>query len=465
MNLPIDPIAINRLRAGKQSDRLQRYALMNGSVFDSRSGEMLPKRAVLVEGEKIKAICQAEELGDEVARIDFDGKCVLPGLIDVHVHSEDWQAPLYLAKGITAVRDVGCALEAVLRRRERWNASAVAPRLVCTGPVLDNPGNTWPALTQVVHDPEDARKWVDILVERGVDQIKAYAFLELACFQAIVDQAHKHGKRVVAHLGKHVNARQAIEAGLDELEHLSGVAEALSAERNQEGTSWDFFKLWAAINLGEANRLIDLIEERGTMIAVTRLVWLRLASTWDSRYQFHPQMEYTPRPLREYWETFSPKHPHVQRAPKGMAMPSRLDRAQQIAGMAIFTAELFRRDLKILIGTDAPFPNLLPGFSYHDEIHALLECGLSEKRALQAATLAGAQALEIDDLVGAVEAGKQADLIVVNGNPLEDMQVLERIEAVIHNGGWLIPQELLQQAAEYAQQAEPPVERRFDNHY
>jgi len=464
MSLSIDPATVEQLRAGNNTNRLERYALVNTSVFDSRSGEMLPKRAVFVEGEQIKAVCQAEDLGEAVARIDLGGKCALPGLIDVHVHSEDWQAPLYLAKGITTVRDVGCALDAVMRRRERWNASAVAPRLVCTGPVLDNPGNTWPALTQVVLDAEDARKWVDILVERGVDQIKAYAFLELVCFQAIVDQAHKHGKRVVAHLGKHVDARQAIQSGLDELEHLSGVAEALSAERNRAGVSWEFFKLWASVDLGEANRLIDLIEERGTWIAVTRLVWLRLASTWDSHNQFHPQMKYTPRPLREYWETFSPKN-QEKRAPKGMILPSRMDRAQQIAGMAIFTAELFRRDTKILIGTDAPFPNLLPGFSYHDEIQALLECGLSEVRALQAATLAGAQALEIDHLVGTVEPGKQADLVIVDGNPLEDMQALEYIEAVIHNGGWLIPQELLQQAAEYAQHAEPPVERRFDNHY
>jgi hypothetical protein len=412
-------------------------------VFDARSGELLPERVVLIEEEHIQAVCQSGELEDEVIRIDLEGKCVLPGLIDVHVHSEAWHAPLYLAKGITAVRDVGCALEAVLDRRERWNASQEAPRLVCTGPVLDNPGNTWPALTQAVLDPEDARHWVDALVERGVDQIKAYAFLDLPCFQAIVDQAHKHGKRGVAHLGKHVDARQAIQAGLDELEHLSGVAEALSAERNQAGTSWEFFKLGASVDLAQANRLIDLIQERGTWIAVTRLVWLRLASTWDSRLQSHPQMEYTPKPLREYWETFSPKN-QIKRAPKGMAMPSRMDRAQQIAGLAIFTAELFRREAKILIGTDAPFPNLQPGFSYHEEIQALLECGLSEVRALQAATLASAQALEIDHLVGSVEPGKLADLVVVDGNPLEDMQALERIDAVIHKGGWLFPQELLQ---------------------
>jgi hypothetical protein len=456
----MDSLSIEQIQNG-----LVNYALVDGTVFDARNGTLLPNSAVIIEGSRIQAVCPPNELGEDILKVDISGKTVLPGLIDVHVHSEDWHAPLYLAKGVTAVRDTACELEAVLRRRERWNASYDAPRLVCTGPLLDNPGNTWPAISQTVQSPQEARTWVDYLVERGVDQIKTYAFLDLPCFQAILDQAHRHGKFVLAHLGKHVNARQAIEAGLDELEHLSGVAEALGWERNQNTASWDFFKLWASIDLERANRLIDLIQEKGTWIAITRLVWLRLATTWDSRYRSHPQMKYTPRPLQEYWETFSPRNQQVQRSPKDMSIPTRMDRCQQIAGMAIFTAELFRRDTKILIGTDSPFPNLLPGFSYHDEIQALLECGLSEKAALQAATIAGAQAIQMDHLVGTVEAGKMADLIIVDGNPLDDISALESIDVVTRNGRWLFPQELLKQAAEYAHIAEPTIEKRFDDHY
>ena len=446
-------------------DGLKPYALIDGSVFDARTGEIVQNRAVIIADSRIQAVCAPGDLDHEIIKIKIPGKIVFPGLIDVHVHSEDWHAPLYLAKGITAVRDTACELEAVLRRRDKWNMSDLAPRLVCTGPLLDNPGNTWPAITQTVQTPQEGRVWVDYLVERGVDQIKTYAFLDWPCFQAVLDQAHRHGKFVLAHLGKPVNARQAIEAGLDELEHLSGVAEALWWERNQDAASWEFFKLWASIDLERANQLIDLIQEKGTWIAVTRLVWLRLATAWDSRYLSHPQMKYTPRPLREYWETFSPKNQQVQRSPKDMSIPTRMDRCQQIAGMAIFTAELFRRDAKILIGTDAPFPNLLPGFSYHDEIQTLLECGLSEKAALQAATIAGAQALQIDHLVGTVETGKQADLIIVDGNPLEDMQALQSIDVVIRNGRWLFPSELLERAEEYARLAEPAAEKRFDDHY
>lgn len=460
MTLNIDSQTLHHLQAG-----LERYALVNGGVFDALRGVLLQDRAMIIEGSRIQAVCPPADLGGDIPKVDLNGRNVLPGLVDVHVHSEDWHAPLYLAKGITAVRDTACELEAVLRRREKWNASHDAPRLVCTGPALDSPGNTWPALTQTVHTPEEGRAWLDTLVERGVDQIKIYAFLDWPCFQAILDQAHKRGKYVLAHLGKPVNARQAIEVGLNEIEHLSGVAEALYWERNQDSADWEFFKLWASIDLERANRLIDLIQEKGTWMAITRLVWLRLATTWDSRYQSHPQMEFTPAPLRDYWETFSPRSQKVQRSPKDLPKPSRMDRAQQIAGMAIFTAQLFRREAKILIGTDSPFPNLLPGFSYHDEIQALLECGLSEKAALQAATIAGAQALQIDHLVGTVGAGKQADLIIIDGDPLDDIQALQKIAVVIRDGHWLFPDDLLKSAAEYARVAEPSQERRFDDHY
>jgi len=443
------------------------YALVGGGVFDSRTGKLRRNQAVHIEGDRIIAVSDPSSLPESITKIDITGRTILPGLIDVHVHSEDWHAPLYLAKGITTVRDVGCELEAILARRSYWNGPDIAaPRLLCTGPMLDGPGNTWRPSTQLVQTPKEARAQVDYLVERGVDQIKAYAFLEWSCFEAIVDQAHKQNKFVVAHLGKHTNARKAIEAGLDEFEHLSGVSEALWEEQNKATENWEWVRLWANVDKGRMDRLIDLIVENETWLAITRLVWLRIATVWDSRHLSHPQIQYIPAPLRRWWETRFPKNSQSTPVPKGMSPPSRSDRSRKVAGMAIFTNELIRRGAKILIGTDAPFPYLAPGFSYHDEIQALLECGLSESAALQAATLAGAQALEIDHLVGVIEPGKLADLLIVEGDPTTDMQSLQQIQAVIRNGRWFDPHELLIQAAEYARKAEEiPQNRRFDADY
>ncbi len=442
------------------------YALVVGAVFDSRRGELVHNRAVHLRGDQIVAMCAPGELPDELPRVPMDELTLVPGLIDVHVHSEDWHAPLYLAKGVTTVRDVGCELNSVLDRRARWNRQgACAPRLVCTGPLLDCPGNTWHATTQIVNSPEEARARVDELVERGVDQIKCYAFLDYPCFQAIVERAHHHNKFAVVHLGKHVNARQAIEAGIDEIEHLSGVGEALWAERNAQGATWDFYRLWANMDTDRANELLDEMMARGTWLAITRLVWVRLATTWDQRHRAHPQMAYVPPPLQAFWDTFAPNNP-VGRVPKGIRPPSRMDRSQQAAGMSLFTSELVRRAYdRILIGTDAPFPYLLPGFSYHDEIAALMDCGMSERTALQAATLWGARALEIDDEVGSIEPGKRADMILIQGDPLEDFHALENIQLVIRDGAWLDPAQLLAEAGAYARTARPSPVRRFDAYY
>ena len=289
--------------------------------------------------------------------------------------------------------------------------------------------------------------------------------LDLPCYQAVVDQAHKRGKLVISHLGRYVDARQAIQAGTDEIEHLSGVSEALWWEASQASQDWIWVKLWAEMDMQRTGSLIDLIVERGTWMAITRLVWLRLAYTWDTRLADHPQMRYIPPALLQFWDKFSPQNAQKRAMPAGMPPPTRQDRSKQIAGMAIFTAELFRRGARILVGTDAPFPHLAPGFSFHDEIYALLECGLSEAAALQAATLSGAQVLGISDQVGTLAAGKLADLVLVDGDPLLDFKAMTRVCAVARDGHWLDPTRLLAQAAEYARNAEPPARPRFDATY
>jgi len=460
MTLPENLISINQ---SSQED--SPYALIGGRLFDSTDGVMQENRALLIQGRRILALCSPNDLSQDTPRVDITGQCVLPGLIDVHVHTEDWHAPLYLAHGITAVRDVGCDLDDVLERRSRWNTSDSAPRLLCTGPVIDRPGSTWDPLTRRVETPQGARLLVDELAAAGVDQIKTYAMLDLACYQAVVDQAHQRGKLVVSHLGRYVDARQAIQAGTDEIEHLSGVSEAIWWEASQASPEWIWMKLWAEMDMQRLGNLIDLILERGTWMAITRLVWLRLAFAWDTRLVDHPQMSYIPPALLQFWDKFSPQNAGKRAMPAGMPPPTRQDRSQQVAGMAIFTAELFRRGARILVGTDAPFPHLAPGFSFHDELYALLECGLSEVAALQAATLSGAQVLGISDRVGTLAAGKLADLLVVEGDPLVDFKAMSRVRAVARDGHWLDPTRLLAQAAEYARTAEPPARPRFDATY
>src|SRR5262245_49000864 len=332
------------------------YALTGARVFDIRQARLRSDLAVSIEGDRIVAVGDPEQLSPDTPRIGMHGRCIVPGLIDVHVHSEDWHAPLYLAHGVTTVRDTGCALEPILDRRRRWSApDAIAPRLVCCGPLLDGAEPFWPAMAHAVATPQEGRRQVDMLVRVGVDQIKIYVGLERPCFSAVVDQAHKHGKFVLAHLDRYVDARDAIELGLDEIEHLSGCAEALWPQRNAAGEPW--LTLWPDFDRARVDALIDQILERDVWMAVTRVIWHKIGTAWDPRHFDHPQMRYVPARLLAWWDRRWPGHMPAER---------RLHWSRALAAMQIFTAHLVQRGARVIAGSDAPCCHVMPGFGLHD---------------------------------------------------------------------------------------------------
>ena len=430
------------------------YALVGGKVWDSATGQLQSGLAVHVRGGQIVAVCPPEQIGPDVQALDVTGHAVMPGLIDAHVHSEDWQAPLYLANGVTTVRDTGCALDEILDRRARWQAAGVpAPRLVCCGPLIDGPGDSWPAMSVIVRDPAAAQGAVDRLINAGVDQIKLYASLDRPCFAAALERAHDRGRRVVAHLQEHADAREAIAMGVDEIEHLSGCAEALWPERRGQA-HWRTF--WPDLEPTRVGALVDLIVSSGVRMTVTLAVWHTIGTAWDPRHDDHPQMAYVPQPLRAWW---------TQQYPRAMPCELRVEWRAAFAGMQIFTSHLIRHGARIIAGSDAPFVHLMPGFSLHTELQHLLDCGMCPAQAIAAATCDAAEALGIADMTGGIEAGKRADLLVVAGDPLADIRILQRPVAVIRDGRWYAPETLLAQAAVYAATASQRVSQRFSELY
>ncbi|MDQ1300581.1 MAG: Amidohydrolase family protein [Chloroflexota bacterium] len=432
-----------------------RYALVGATLFDGTSEDLRAGLAVQVEGAIIVRVCPPHELPEGIPVVDLTGCCVTPGLIDTHVHSEDWHAPLYLANGVTTVRDVGCALAPALARRKQWNArGAAAPRLVCCGPLLDSPGHTWRAMGSIVSTPEQAVAMVDRWVAAGVDQIKLYASLNEACFVAAVQRAHEHGKFVLAHLQDRFDARAAIAAGVDGIEHLSGFAEALWPERRAAGEGWR--RLWAEPERDRVQRLVALALAHGTWLPVTRVVWHRLNAAWSPFDADHPENRYVPWPL-EVWWAFN--------YGGTMSAGERIEWSRALAGMQLFTAALIEAGARVIPGSDAPFIKVMPGFGLHDELDLLGECGMSPAAALLAATRLAAQALGVDRLVGTIEAGKQADLLALDGDPVASLHDLRKILAVVRGGVWFRPELLLEQAARYAATAGFDDLRRFDEFY
>ena len=133
--------------------------------------------------------------------------------------------------------------------------------------------------------------------------------------------------------------------------------------------------------------------------------------------------------------------------------------------MSIFTSELIRNGAKILVGYDTRFHYLMTGCSFHDEIKALLDCGMSESEVIKAATLYAAEALEIDHVTGSIVEGKRADFIIVDGNPIDDIQALQKIKMVVKEGYGYKPESLLEYAIGVTQRVEQKRKKRFDSIY
>ena len=235
-------------------------------------------------------------------------------------------------------------------------------------------------------------------------------------------------------------------------------------------------KLFPDQTRDQMNRLIDLLLERGTWMAVTRVVWHKIAHEWDPRHWFaappfsglprpghespsgqaHPQLRYASKPLQDWWLT---------RKPLEFSREYRFDWARAEGAMQIFIATLIERGARVIAGSDAPFVHVLPGFGLHEELQLLLDCGMTPAEAILAATKLAAEAIQLDAQVGSLAAGKYADAVIVDGDPTQDIRALGSIWRVMRGGKLLETAPLLTQAEQYAQTAQPNVVKRFSELY
>jgi imidazolonepropionase-like amidohydrolase len=404
---------------------------------------------------------------DGAAVMDASSLFIVPGLWDMHIHLtspglEDRVLKLLVANGVTSVRDTGGELEAVLAIRERANrVGEVAPRVWVAGPILDGKPRAWrghsSSLGMIeVDSGQEALELVDTLAARGVDFIKLYEMLRPDVFRAIVKRAHEHGLRVTAHVPIRMTTMQTLDAGLDGIEHLRGIEfdcaeqpEALLAQRVAIMDAWDSddggyalrrkvhatLRPDALTSQSPANcgGLVDRFTDQGTWHTPTlHFVAFRVLRFYEDSHWIDP-LRYLPEDIR------------AQR----MAMLadfkdlSKYKEWETHGEWAMHTvARLHQAGATLMTGTDSPGFIFMPGFSLHDELEALVRAGLTPLAALQAATITPARFFDVDDQLGTIEAGKLADLVLLEGDPLSDVSNTRRIAAVIVKGRLLDRKEL-----------------------
>ena len=428
--------------------------LQHVAIVDVIAGRVQPDMTVEIRGRTIAAVSadRGARVPPGASVVDGRGKYLIPGLWDMHVHlswppgAAQISLPVMVANGVLGARDMHGTLAAVVGlKRAVADGSQIGPRLFVAGPAVDGPNSFLPA-ARVVRTAEEARAAVRELKAAGVDFIKVYSSLPRDLYFAVAGEAKRAAIPFVGHVPYAVTAAEASDAGQRSMEHLTEVdvgtssdeirikAEEVEAMDQKHGSIPDADRLRRTYDSAKAVSLFARFKRNGTWQVPTLVVLYQ-----SGRSVGHPTNDsldvYIPKPLREYWQSV----PADLAATMGALYPIHAD----------LVGSINRAGVPLLAGSDCPNPYVYPGFSLHDELGLLVHAGLTPAEALRTATVNPARFLGLTDSLGTVAAGKVADLVLLDGNPLDDIANTRRIRAVIR-GGHLLDRSALDELLTHA---------------
>ncbi|HET6782596.1 MAG TPA: amidohydrolase family protein [Pseudoxanthomonas sp.] len=404
--------------------------IRNARLYDPRDLSVTPNTSVLVEGERIVRIAAdaALKAPPNAEIFDADGRFLMPGLWDVHKHYGDADGAMDIANGITSSRDVANNTDAFLEKIKRFDAGTeIGPRVLAAG-FIDGPGPYAGPTKMLVDTPEEAIKAVDWYADHGYMQIKSYSSLKPELVSVIADRAHARGLRYSGHVPAFMSARQFIEAGADELQHILFVELNFLYPRVQETRTMARLTEPAAHAFefpperAEVRDFIAFLKRNHTVLDATMGIEEDLLGG-------DPQSK-TPPGLK----TVAPRlPPQAQRNLSwgALKVPKGEERAyeQAFPTMLRVLKAMHEAGVTILPGTDA-----LAGYMLHSELILYARAGIPNAEVLRLATLTPAQVLGVDKDRGVIAPGKLADLVLIDGDPLKDMNDIRKVDAVFKGG-------------------------------
>ncbi|MGE5324884.1 MAG: amidohydrolase family protein [Actinomycetota bacterium] len=419
-------------------------ALEHVRVIDGTGAPARADQTILISGGKISAIgaSSAVKVPQDAKRVDFTGYSALPGLVGMHdhlfyptggalYHDMPFSFPrLYLAKGVTTIRTTG-AVEPYLDLELKKAIDAgrqIGPHINVTGPYLEGPGS-FAEQMHALRDPEDARRTVEYWIYEGVQSFKAYNFLTRAELKAAIVTAHKHGLTVTGHLCS-IGFREAAELGIDDLEHgLTVDTEFLPGKQPD-----------VCPNATQAVIAANKLDVNGPEIQ----------KTIKTLVQHHVAVTST----LPVFEQFVPSRPDVPQAAQDLfteaALKAYRDNRKRVSERkdnpwpAMFQKEMqFERAFvkaggTLLAGLDPTgIGGVIAGFGDLREVELLVDAGFTPLEAIKIASLNGAKFLGESGHIGSLAAGKQADIMIVKGDPSTKISDIENVEVVFKDGvGW-----------------------------
>ena len=398
-------------------------AIVGATLIDGTGAAPVSDSAVVIEDGRIKAVGPRSrvKIPKNANVVDAKGKFLLPGLWDMHAHFEqvEW-GPIYLAAGVTTVRDCGNEFEFITAVRDAIAQNrGLGPRLLLAG-IVDGTGPMALGVGRV-DTPEQARMWVDRYHAAGFQQMKIYSSVKMEEVKAVADEAHRLGMSVTGHVPNGLNAYQVIEAGQDQINHIQYIVDIMHTPFPKDMSRLDRMKAVAGLNLDspEAIKAVSFLKDHHTLVDPTMALFeLFTATTAKPPASFEPGVEKIAPELAQQITDVEPPSERSEIADKVFA------KEIEVVGA------LHRAGIPIVAGTDQS----VPGYSLHREIELYVQAGFTPMEAIQAATIVPARAMNVDKELGTVEKGKRGDLILINGDPLQDIHNTRNVEYVITNG-------------------------------
>ncbi len=411
-----DAIAALSASAGPAPGTDTLIALVGGTLIDGTGAPPIPDAAVVIRGSRIIAVGRRSEVQiPHGTVINTTGATMLPGLWEMHAHyaQVEW-GPIYLASGITTARDVGNQLDFLLGAREVLNSGrGIGPRLLAAG-IIDGDVPTGIGLARAA-TPEQGVAWVQRYHDAGFEQIKVYSSLADSVLRAITAEAHKLGMTVTGHIPRGMDGYQGVDAGMDQINHISFIYQMMRARGDSTALTMD---------MPEAQKAIGFLVAHHIVVDPTIALFELNAHPVDQPVSaFEPGVDKVAPELRQALT-------HTGVAPADSAR-----RRAQFQTMLQIIGALHRAGVPIVAGTDLT----VPGYSLHREMELYVQAGFTPMEAIQAATIVPARAMKLDKESGTLRPGMRADVLVVNGNPLERISDTRNVRFVIADGRYFDP--------------------------
>lgn len=424
----------------------------NPTIIDVRTGSKLQDHSIIIKNGKIEAILATSniEIPKETRVVNAEGKYVIPGLWDVHTHIQnqnelDLFFPLLIANGVLGIRDMGGLLPSEFK--EGGGRHEHAPKVMASGPWVDGP----------TPEGEDPAAIIDTLVGQGADFIKIQSAVPLDRLKAIATRTNELGVHMAGHVPYKVSAAEASDIGLSTLEHYLEFYVAISEREpdlrqqhialveqefsirtiafppiDQRLSTWSDEK---------AKKLIEKLVFNKTWITPTHIDIRAWSQSGTPSFWEDERLALLPSSWLDFWKP--DQHFGFMNIPKE-ELPGYYDHLDQWYEAYVHLTKLFHKNgIKFLAGTDTSSWNFqVPGATLHDELEIFVEAGLSPLEALQTATTNVADYMQVEGYDGTVSVGQEADFVILDNDPLEDIHNTTKISVVVLDGNLIEKAEL-----------------------